>query len=98
MNDQFAAAWRLLPDYLSQHIVLSASALSLGLLISMPLMILALRNARLRWVVIAVASLIQTIPSLALGDDHNLPVVNIMAQRTTAAADDEADEGEESAE
>ena len=41
------------------------------------------------------------IPSLALGDDHNLPVVNIMAQRTAAAADeDEAAEegGEESAE
>lgn len=66
MTDQIAAAWRLLPDYLSQHIVLSASALGLGLLISIPLMILALRNARLRWVVIAIASLIQTIPSLAL--------------------------------
>ena len=39
-----------------------------------------------------------TIPSLALGDDHNLPVVNIMAQRTAAAADEEAGEGEESAE
>lgn len=38
------------------------------------------------------------IPSLALGDDHNLPVVNIMAQRTAAAADEEAGEGEESAE
>ena len=40
------------------------------------------------------------IPSLALGDDHNLPVVTIMAQRTAAAADDEeaAGEGEESAE
>ena len=41
------------------------------------------------------------IPSLALGDDHNLPVVNIMAQRTAAADDaDEgsAAEGEESAE
>ena len=42
------------------------------------------------------------IPSLALGDDHNLPVVTIMAQRTAAADDDsdagEAAEGEESAE
>lgn len=40
------------------------------------------------------------IPSLALGDDHNLPVVTIMAQRTAAAADDEEAEegGEESAE
>jgi len=41
-----------------------------------------------------------TIPSLALGDDHNLPVVTIMAQRTAAAADedDAAEDGEESAE
>ena len=39
-----------------------------------------------------------TIPSLALGDDHNLPVVNIMTQRSTAAAGDDAAEGEESAE
>ncbi|GGI87725.1 50S ribosomal protein L25/general stress protein Ctc [Halopseudomonas pertucinogena] len=41
-----------------------------------------------------------TIPSLALGDDHNLPVVTIMAQRTAAAADedDAAESGEESAE
>ena len=41
-----------------------------------------------------------TIPSLALGDDHNLPVVTVMAQRTAAAADedDAAEDGEESAE
>src|SRR5690554_3509168 len=41
------------------------------------------------------------IPSLALGEDHNLPVVTIMAQRTAAADEDEgaAEEGgEESAE
>ena len=40
------------------------------------------------------------IPSLALGDDHNLPVVTIMAQRTAAAADEDeaAEGGEESAE
>lgn len=36
------------------------------------------------------------IPSLALGDDHNLPVVTIMAQRT--AAGDDTEGGEESAE
>ncbi len=43
------------------------------------------------------------IPSLALGEDHNLPVVTIMAQRTAAADDEDeaagdAEEGEESAE
>lgn len=42
------------------------------------------------------------IPSLALGEDHNLPVVTIMAQRTAAADEDaeagDAAEGEGSAE
>ena len=37
MNAQVAAAWALLPDYLSQHVLLSAAALGLGLLISLPL-------------------------------------------------------------
>src|SRR5690606_31750185 len=66
LNAQLAAAWRVLPDYLGQHVVLSASALTLGLLISMPLMLIALRNERVRWFVLAFASLVQTIPSLAL--------------------------------
>jgi osmoprotectant transport system permease protein len=66
LNEQVAAAWRVLPEYLSQHIVLSASALALGLLISLPLTVLALRNVRVRWLVLAFASLVQTIPSLAL--------------------------------
>ena len=66
MNDQVAAALRLLPNYLAQHVVLSAAALALGALISLPLALLATRRARLRWPLVAFASLIQTIPSLAL--------------------------------
>ncbi|HEX7080863.1 MAG TPA: glycine betaine ABC transporter substrate-binding protein [Gammaproteobacteria bacterium] len=66
MSDQLAAAWRVLPDYLGQHVLLSASALALGISISLPLTILALRRARVRWLVLAFASLVQTIPSLAL--------------------------------
>ncbi len=66
MDERVAAALRLLPDYLGQHVLLSASALALGLLISLPLVVLATRNARLRWPVLAFASLIQTIPSIAL--------------------------------
>jgi osmoprotectant transport system permease protein len=66
VSEQIEAAWRVLPEYLSQHIVLSASALGLGLVISLPLTILALRNGRVRWIVLAFASVIQTIPSLAL--------------------------------
>jgi osmoprotectant transport system permease protein len=66
MDERVDAAFRLLPDYLSQHVVLSASALCLGLMVGMPLAVLAMRSAWLRWPVLVFASLIQTIPSLAL--------------------------------
>ena len=61
-----AAAFELLPDYLAWHVLLSLSALLLGLGVSVPLAVAASRSARLRWPVLALASLIQTIPSLAL--------------------------------
>lgn len=66
MSPQLAAAFDLLPQYLGWHVLLSVSALGLGLLISLPLAIAASRSPRLRWPVLALASLIQTIPSLAL--------------------------------
>lgn len=66
MSPQVAAAFDLLPEYLGWHVLLSLSALALGLLISLPLAIAAARSPRLRWPVLALASLIQTIPSLAL--------------------------------
>lgn len=66
MSARLAAAWALLPEYLAWHVLLSASALALGVVISLPLAVAASRSARLRWPVLAVASLIQTIPSLAL--------------------------------
>jgi osmoprotectant transport system permease protein len=66
MDEQLRAAWALLPDYLGQHVVLSASALLLGLVISLPLAAAAARRPRLRWPVLGAASLIQTIPGLAL--------------------------------
>jgi len=64
--DQLNAAFALLPSYLGQHVLLSVSALLLGLVVSLPLAVLAARDARLRWPVLALASLIQTIPGLAL--------------------------------
>ncbi|WP_411286639.1 ABC transporter permease, partial [Phenylobacterium sp.] len=66
MNERVAAAFALLPEYLGWHVLLSASALVLGVAISLPLAVAASRSARLRWPVLAFASLIQTIPSLAL--------------------------------
>jgi osmoprotectant transport system permease protein len=66
MDDRLAAAWRVAPDYLAQHVLLSVCALALGLAISLPLAVAASRNAAIRWPSLFFASLIQTIPSLAL--------------------------------
>ena len=66
MDPRIAAAWALLPGYLGQHVLLSASALLLGLAISLPLAVAASRSAVVRWPALLVASLVQTIPSLAL--------------------------------
>jgi osmoprotectant transport system permease protein len=66
VNEHLAADARLLPDYLGQHVLLSASALALGFLISLPLVVAASRNARIRWPVLGFASVVQTVPSLAL--------------------------------
>jgi osmoprotectant transport system permease protein len=66
VTEQLNAAFALLPSYLGQHVLLSLSALLLGLVLSLPLAVLAARHARVRWPVLALASLIQTIPGLAL--------------------------------
>jgi len=66
MDERLAAAWRLLPDYLSEHVLLSLCALTLGFAISLPLAVAASRSAAVRWPSLFLASLIQTIPSLAL--------------------------------
>jgi osmoprotectant transport system permease protein len=56
----------LLPAYLTGHLQLTLLALSAGLAISIPLGIVAARVSWLERSVLAVASVIQTIPSLAL--------------------------------
>jgi osmoprotectant transport system permease protein len=66
MDERVQAALRLLPDYLGQHVMLSASALLLGLAVSAPLVVLARRSARVRWPVLTLVSVVQTVPSLAL--------------------------------
>lgn len=66
MDDRILAAWALLPGYLSAHVTLSALALVLGLALSAPLTLLALRNRIARPLVMTAVSLVQTIPSLAL--------------------------------
>lgn len=62
----WSAAFALLPDYLGQHVLLSISALVLGVAISLPLAILAARSRYVSAPVLGFASVVQTIPGLAL--------------------------------
>lgn len=62
MKEQLAR----LPEYLGAHIQLTLAALLVGLIISIPLGVLITRRRWLEQPVLAVASVIQTIPSLAL--------------------------------
>ena len=62
MREQLA----LLPEYLGAHLRLTLAALLVGLAISLPLGILVTRRRWLEQPVLAAASVIQTIPSLAL--------------------------------
>lgn len=66
MDGPFASALRVLPEYLGNHVLLSAAALVLGILLSAPLALLASRSTRLRWPILAFVSLVQTVPGLAL--------------------------------
>jgi len=66
MDERVAAAWAVLPSYLSQHMLLSLCALGLGFTVSLPLGVAASRSAVVRWPSLLAASLVQTIPSLAL--------------------------------
>jgi osmoprotectant transport system permease protein len=66
MSSSLAEQLALLPDYLSRHLLLSISALAIGIALSLPLAFLLLRVRRLRDPVLMVASAIQTIPGLAL--------------------------------
>ncbi len=66
MSDQVAAAMQELPGYLGSHVLVCACAMGLGVVIGLPISVVCARNARLRWLVLAGAGLIQTIPGLAL--------------------------------
>lgn len=66
MTSNFADRLAELPHLLSGHLLLSVTALAIGIGISVPLGIAATRIPRLRGPVLAAASLIQTVPSMAL--------------------------------
>ena len=66
LDPRFAEALARLPDYLGSHVLVSVSALALGLGTSLPLAILSIRRPLLKSGVLAFASTVQTIPGLAL--------------------------------
>lgn len=65
-DPRLADALARLPDYLGGHVKVSLTALALGLVVSLPLAVVARRRPLLRNGALAAASVIQTIPGLAL--------------------------------
>ena len=55
-----------LPDYLGSHVRVSVTALALGLLVSLPLAIAARNRPVMRALLLGLASIVQTVPGLAL--------------------------------
>jgi osmoprotectant transport system permease protein len=66
IDSRLAEAFARLPDYLASHVLVSLTALALGLGISLPLAILSVRRPVLRGTLLGIASVIQTVPGLAL--------------------------------
>jgi osmoprotectant transport system permease protein len=65
-DPRVAEALARLPDYLGGHVLVSMTALALGLGLSFPLALLSTHRPALRRILLAVASITQTIPGLAL--------------------------------
>jgi osmoprotectant transport system permease protein len=67
VNDpRIADALARLPDYLGNHIRVSVIALALGLAVSIPLAFVCVHRPTLRAIALALTSIVQTIPGLAL--------------------------------
>ncbi len=65
-GEAFADSFQRVPELLVEHVRISFSALALGLLIALPLAIWAARSKRVAQIALGFASLVQTIPALAL--------------------------------
>ena len=66
IDPRLTDAFARLPDYLGSHVLVSVTALALGLGISLPLAIVSRQRPVLRAGLLTVASVVQTIPGLAL--------------------------------
>jgi osmoprotectant transport system permease protein len=65
-DPRWGEAWTHLPDYLGSHVRVSVTALALGLFVSLPLAIIARDRPVMRSLLLGVASIVQTVPGLAL--------------------------------
>jgi osmoprotectant transport system permease protein len=66
VDGRIADALARLPDYLGSHVLVSVTALALGLGLSFPLALASLGRPALRALVLAATSIVQTVPGLAL--------------------------------
>ena len=65
-DPRWSDALTRLPDYLGNHVRVSLAALALGLAISFPLALIVRRQPVMRDIVLGIASVVQTVPGLAL--------------------------------
>src|SRR6202790_5517477 len=65
-DPRWSEALAHLPDYLGNHVRVSVTALALGLAISLPLAIIARNRPVMRGLLLGLASIVQTVPGLAL--------------------------------
>jgi osmoprotectant transport system permease protein len=65
-DPRWAEAWGHLGDYLGSHVRVSLAAIALGLVVSLPLAIVARDRPLMRNLLLGLASIVQTVPGLAL--------------------------------
>jgi osmoprotectant transport system permease protein len=66
MSEELFDLLAYLPDYLGWHILLSLAALAVGLIISIPMGILASRRPKIAEYLLGTAGVLQTVPTMAL--------------------------------
>lgn len=66
MDPRIQTALAYLPDYFGNHVLVSMTALGLGLAVSLPLAFVCLRRPALRATMLTATSIVQTVPGLAL--------------------------------
>ena len=64
-DPRWSEALSHLPDYLGNHVRVSLAALALGLIVSLPLAILTRNRPAPRSILLAFASIVQTVPGLS---------------------------------